>query len=45
MAERRMFAKKIIDSAAFLDMPLSTHSLYFHLSMRADDEGCINNRK
>lgn len=45
MAERRMFAKTIIDSDAFLDMPLSTQSLYFHLSMRADDEGFINNPK
>lgn len=43
MAERRMFAKQIIDSDAFLDMPLSTQALYFHLSMRADDEGFINN--
>ena len=40
-----MFAKRIIDSDAFLDMPLSTQSLYFHLSMRADDEGFINNPK
>lgn len=45
MAERRMFAKSIIDSDAFLDMPLSTQALYFHLSMRADDEGFINNPK
>lgn len=43
MAERRMFAKTIIDSDAFLDMPLSTQSLYFHLSMRGDDDGFINN--
>ena len=43
MAERRMFAKTIIDSDAFLDMPSSTQSLYFHLGMRADDEGFINN--
>ncbi|EGO2530014.1 DNA replication protein [Enterococcus faecalis] len=40
-----MFAKTIIDSDAFLDMPLSTQSLYFHLSMRADDDGFINNPK
>lgn len=40
-----MFAKTIIDSDAFLDMPLSTQSLYFHLCMRADDEGFINNPK
>lgn len=45
MSERRMFAKTIIDSDAFLDMPLSTQALYFHLSMRADDEGFINNPK
>lgn len=43
MAERRMFAKTIIDSDAFLDMPMSTQALYFHLGMRADDEGFINN--
>ena len=45
MAERRMFAKTIIDSDSFLDMPLSTQALYFHLSMRADDDGFLNNSK
>jgi hypothetical protein len=45
MAERRMFAKTIIDSDAFIEMPQSTQLLYFHLSMRADDEGFINNPK
>ena len=45
MAERRMFAKSIIDSDAFLDMSLSTQALYFHLSMRADDDGFVNNPK
>lgn len=45
MAERRMFAKTIIDSDAFLDMPQSSQLLYFHLSMRGDDEGFINNPK
>lgn len=40
-----MFAKTIIDSDIFLDMPLSTQCLYFHLSMRADDDGFINNPK
>ena len=45
MAERRMFAKTIIDSDAFLDMPLSAQALYFHLSMRADDDGFLNNAK
>lgn len=40
-----MFAKAIIDSDAFLDMPLSTQALYFHLAMRADDEGFVGNPK
>ena len=45
MAEKRMFTQKIIDSDAFLDMPLSAQALYFHLNMRADDDGFINNPK
>ena len=45
MAERRMFTQKIIDSDAFLDMPLSSQALYFHLNMRADDDGFVNNPK
>ena len=45
MANRRMFAKTIIDSDAFLDMPPSSQALYFHLAMRADDDGFINNPK
>lgn len=45
MAERRMFAKTIIDSDAFLDMPMSAQALYFHMAMRADDDGFLNNPK
>ena len=45
MARRRMFSKAIIDSDAFLDMPVTTQLLYFHLSMRADDDGFINKPK
>lgn len=45
MAEKRMFTQKIIDSDAFLDMPLSTQALYFHLNMRADDDGFVNSPK
>ena len=45
MAERRMFAKTIIDSDAFLDMPLSTQALYFHLCLSADDEGFVGKPK
>jgi hypothetical protein len=43
MADKRMFSKQIVDSDAFLEMPLSTQALYFHLSMRADDDGFLNN--
>ena len=45
MAERRMFAKTIIDSDAFLDMPTSAQLLYFHLGMEADDDGFVNRPK
>jgi DnaD/phage-associated family protein len=45
MAEKRMFAKSIIDSDQFLDMPATAQLLYFHLGMRADDDGFINNPK
>lgn len=45
MAERRMFTKKITESDAFLDMPLSSQALYFHLNMSADDDGFVNNSK
>lgn len=40
-----MFTQKIIDSDPFLDMPLSAQALYFHLNMRADDDGFVNNPK
>ena len=43
MAERRMFAKTIVTSDAFLDMPASTRCLYFLLGMVADDDGFVNN--
>ena len=42
MAERRMFAKSIVDSDAFLEMPMSARLLYYDLSMRADDDGFVN---
>lgn len=45
MAEKRMFAKSVIDSDAFLDMPLTAQALYFHLGMRADDDGFVDNPK
>lgn len=45
MAERRMFAKTIVTSDSFLDMPLGSRCLYFSLGMVADDDGFINNPK
>ena len=45
MAEKRMFSKKIIDTDWFMDMPATTQNLYFHLSMRADDDGFIASPK
>lgn len=40
-----MFAKTIIDSDAFLDMPVAARLLYYDLGMRADDDGFVNNPK
>ena len=40
-----MFSLQIVDTDAFLDMPLSSQALYFHLVMRADDEGFVDNPK
>lgn len=45
MAQKRMFDKSLIDSDLFIDLPIPTQCLYFHLSMRADDEGFIGNVK
>ena len=45
MAVKRMFSLSVVDSDAFLDMPLTSQILYFHLSMRADDDGFVNNPK
>lgn len=45
MANKRMFSMNIVDSDAFLDMPQSTQNLYFHLCMRADDDGFVGNPK
>ena len=45
MAEKRMLSKKVLDTDAFLDMPLSAQALYFHLVINADDEGFVGNPK
>lgn len=45
MARKRMFTKNVVESDAFLSMPLSSQALYFHLNMKADDDGFVGNPK
>lgn len=45
MAKKRMFSLGVLDTDAFLDMPLSAQALYFHLSLRADDDGFVGSPK
>ena len=45
MADKRMMSKSVIDTDVFLDMPASTQCLYFHLLLRADDDGFLKNAK
>ena len=45
MARRRMFSLDIVDTDKFLDLPLSTQALYFHLGMRSDDDGFVGSPK
>ena len=41
MGKRRMFSLRIIDTARFLKMPIDSQVLYFHLGLRADDDGVV----
>lgn len=41
MAERRMFAKSVINSGRFLQMPPTSRLLYYDLGMAADDDGVV----
>ncbi|HMT18571.1 MAG TPA: hypothetical protein PKD15_00885 [Candidatus Saccharibacteria bacterium] len=45
MAKRRMFSVDIVQSDVFLDMPLSSQALYFHLCMNADDDGFVSPKR
>jgi hypothetical protein len=45
MAQRRMFSLKIVDTDEFMDMPQTTQNLYFHLAIRADDDGFVASPK
>lgn len=45
MAQRRMFSLSVTDTDVFLDMPVSTQALYFHLGMHGDDDGFVGSPK
>ncbi len=45
MANRRMFSLDVVDTDVFLDLPISSQVLYFHLGMRADDDGFVSSPK
>jgi hypothetical protein len=45
MANRRMFSLDVVDTDVFLDLPISSQALYFHLGMRADDDGFVSSPK
>lgn len=45
MTKRRMFSMDVVDTDNFLDLPASSQALYFHLGMRADDDGFIASPK
>ena len=40
-----MFSRLFVSSDRFLDTPLTAQSLYFHLSLNADDDGFVGNPK
>src|SRR5258706_13833488 len=45
MAQRRMFSSQIVTADSFLEMPLTSQALYFHLGMSADDDGFVSPKK
>ena len=45
MAERRMMSKKVIDTDAFMELPMSAQCLYMHFMLQADDDGFLCNAK
>lgn len=45
MAKKRMISTRIIDSDTFIDLSATAQNLYFHLCLRADDDGFIDNSK
>lgn len=42
---RRMFSPTVVSTDLFLEMPISTQALYFHLGMGADDDGFVGPKR
>ncbi len=45
MANKRMFSLDVVDTDRFIEMPATSQNLYFHLGMRADDDGFVSSPK
>lgn len=45
MANKRMFSLDVVETDLFLDLPVSTQALYFHLGMYGDDDGFVGSPK
>lgn len=45
MANKRMFSLDVVDTDKFIEMPATSQNLYFHLGMRADDDGFVSSPK
>ena len=43
MAQKRMFRLDVLETDAFMEMPLTTQALYFWLGLKADDDGFVGN--
>ena len=45
MASRRMFSANVVETDAFLELPVGAQALYFHLGLAADDDGFVSSPK
>ena len=43
MAVKRMFSSSVTETDSFLELPLKSQALYFHLGMQGDDDGFVAN--
>ena len=45
MANRRMFSNGVIDSDEFISLSIPAQALYFHLGLKADDDGFVSTKR